>query len=48
MEITEEYKTIINPITKNFLKNFTREENAALAEIIHVAGHKKIQDKELW
>jgi hypothetical protein len=48
LEVDEHFYSIISPILKEFVKNFDRECNKSLAEIVKYCGWLKVTDTALW
>lgn len=48
LEVDEHFHNIIVPIVKEFVKNYNRENNKSLAELIQCLGWLKVQDDGLW
>lgn len=48
IELDENFYGVILPIVKEFVKNFDRNHNKSLAELISHLGWMKVEDEGLW
>lgn len=48
IELDDNFNNIILPIVKEFVKNFDRENNKALYELVTYLAYLKVEDEGLW